>query len=435
MVLSGVGRYAKGNVLHPSPHVRNEGLTLIRFSSLSRPIVAGVSAVSAAILLASCTIPDGGGNADNSADSQQAAAQGDDSGKGKAGAEKVKNLKPKVSVKDGAKNVDPSQPVKVTSENELSVVTMTNENGKVVEEKLSKDGKTWSTDEVLGYNRVYTISAEDEKGGKTTMSFSTPQAAAVAEVALTPIENSTVGVGQTINVNFGQPVPDREKAEELITVETDPGTTGAFYWVNAQEVRWRPQHYWESGTKVKVSVDQYGKSLGGGLYGGSDVSTEFTVGDRLVSIIDNDTKKMTVWKNQKPIRTIPVSLGMDGQWDTPNGRYVIGDMHESLVMDSQTFGLPYDQGGYRTVVDYATQMSYSGIYLHSAPWSVDAQGNTNTSHGCINVTPKAAKWFQSIAKRGDIVKVKNTYGGTLPGTDGLGDWNIPWETWEKGNAS
>ena len=30
--------------------------------------------------------------------------------------------------------------------------------------------------------------------------------------------------------------------------------------------------------------------------------------------------------------------------------------------------------------------------------------------------------------------VKNTIGGTLPGTDGLGDWNIPWETWKKGNA-
>jgi len=23
----------------------------------------------------------------------------------------------------------------------------------------------------------------------------------------------------------------------------------------------------------------------------------------------------------------------------------------------------------------------------------------------------------------------------LPGTDGLGDWNIPWEQWKAGNAS
>jgi hypothetical protein len=23
----------------------------------------------------------------------------------------------------------------------------------------------------------------------------------------------------------------------------------------------------------------------------------------------------------------------------------------------------------------------------------------------------------------------------LPGTDGLGDWNIPWDQWKAGNAS
>ena len=28
----------------------------------------------------------------------------------------------------------------------------------------------------------------------------------------------------------------------------------------------------------------------------------------------------------------------------------------------------------------------------------------------------------------------NTVGGTLSGVDGLGDWNIPWSTWQAGNA-
>ena len=36
--------------------------------------------------------------------------------------------------------------------------------------------------------------------------------------------------------------------------------------------------------------------------------------------------------------------------------------------------------------------------------------------------------------RGDPVTVKNTSGPPLSGTDGLGDWNIPWERWKKGNA-
>jgi hypothetical protein len=37
--------------------------------------------------------------------------------------------------------------------------------------------------------------------------------------------------------------------------------------------------------------------------------------------------------------------------------------------------------------------------------------------------------------RGDIVEVVNTVGSILPGTDGLGDWNIPWDQWRAGNAN
>ena len=69
-----------------------------------------------------------------------------------------------------------------------------------------------------------------------------------------------------------------------------------------------------------------------------------------------------------------------------------------------------------------------------APWASWAFGNTNQSHGCINVSPADAKWVYENFKRGDIVEVKNTTGEQLDGHDGLGDWNIPWETWSAGNA-
>ena len=36
--------------------------------------------------------------------------------------------------------------------------------------------------------------------------------------------------------------------------------------------------------------------------------------------------------------------------------------------------------------------------------------------------------------RGDPVTVKNTNADTLSGVDGLGDWNIPWSQWKKGNT-
>lgn len=57
-------------------------------------------------------------------------------------------------------------------------------------------------------------------------------------------------------------------------------------------------------------------------------------------------------------------------------------------------------------MNFATQMSYSGIYVHGAPWSEWAQGKTNTSHGCINVTDADAQWFMNTVKRGDVIEVK-----------------------------
>jgi lipoprotein-anchoring transpeptidase ErfK/SrfK len=121
---------------------------------------------------------------------------------------------------------------------------------------------------------------------------------------------------------------------------------------------------------------------------------------------------------------------------TNNGSYIVGDRYRNLIMDSSTYGVPGNSpNGYRREVEYATQMSYSGIYVHSAPWSVGSQGRSNVSHGCLNVSPSNAVWFYDNTKRGDIVEVINTVGSTLPGTDGLGDWNIPWEQWKAGNAS
>lgn len=351
-------------------------------------------------------------------------------------APKPKEKGPVISVADGASDVSPFEPVTVTSDGiGLETVTMTNEVGYVVAEKLSEDGMTWSTNEVLGYNRTYHIEAVDEKGNEASSTFTTPAANGTVNAAMSPLPGSEVGVGQTVGIRFGSPIADRVAAQEAITVTTTPHVDGAFYWLNDYEVRWRPEEYWEPGTKVEVKADIEGVDLGGGIYGAENNQTNFTIGDRVIAIVDDNTKTMQVWKNHELLREIPVSLGRDvPDFATPRGQYIIGDEYDQLLMDSTTYGLAYDEGGYKINVDYATQMSYSGIYVHSAPWSVWAQGNTNTSHGCINVSPEAAQWFQSVVKRGDIVQVKNTTGPVLPVTDGLGDWNLSWDEWSAGNA-
>ncbi len=342
------------------------------------------------------------------------------------------------SVKDGAVGVAVDDPVTVAAEGGvLGAVTMTNQNGSAVEGRLSPDGLTWTTTEPLGYNKRYTINAQSMGlGGQTSrqMVFETHSPANLTMPYLLPGDGETVGIGQPIAVRFDENIPDREAAEKAITVTTNPPVAGAFYWLSNREVRWRPQHYWKPGTTVDVKVDTYGVDLGDGLYGQDNADTRFTVGDAVVATADDDTKTLAIRVNGEVVKTMPISMGKD-KTPTYNGTYIIGDRFSHLVMDSSTYGVPSNSpNGYRTEVDYATQMSYSGIYVHAAPWSVGSQGYSNVSHGCLNVSTANALWFYNNTKRGDIVEVRNTVGSTLPGVDGLGDWNIPWEQWQVGNS-
>jgi lipoprotein-anchoring transpeptidase ErfK/SrfK len=343
------------------------------------------------------------------------------------------------SVTDGAVGITVDKPVTVTAgEGVLGAVSMVNEDGTPVDGQLSPDGLTWSTAEPLGYNKQYTLDAEAlGLGGvaRARMTFETQSPENLTMPYVLPNDGEVVGIGQPVAVRFDEDISNRLAAQRAITVTTKPPVEGAFYWLNDREVRWRPQHYWNPGTTVEVAVNTYGVDLGDGLFGQENVTTRITIGDEVVATADDSTKTMTVRRNGDVVKTMPISMGKNST-PTDNGAYIIGDRYSHLIMDSSTYGVPVNSpNGYRLEVDWATQMSYSGIYVHSAPWSVGSQGYTNVSHGCLNVSPSNAIWFYDNTKRGDIVEVVNTVGPTLSGTDGLGDWNIPWEQWRAGNAS
>ena len=350
-------------------------------------------------------------------------------------------MKPKITsiVKDGDVGVSPSVPItaEVADGKFASVKLLTPENTPV-EGALAADGKSWQSSEPLGYNREYTLVAQAfGLGGSTNaeLTFTTSVPDNLTKPYLNPGDSAVVGIAQPVAVQFDEIIPDRLAAQHAITVTTEPAVEGAFYWVNGREVRWRPENFWTPGTKVKVDVNVYGQDLGNGLYGSDDIHTEFTVGDAVVLTADDDTLQVVVTRNGEVVRTMPTSMGKPGD-ETPNGTYIIADRHEHIIMDSSTYGVPSDSpNGYKTEVDYATRMSYSGIFLHSAPWSVGQQGYSNTSHGCLNLSPENAIWVFNNTKMGDVAIVKNSSGGTLSGVDGLGDWNIPWPEWKAGNAN
>ena len=372
-----------------------------------------------------------------------ACSSGESSGKVLAdkGTPYADQLVPKVTatVQDGAVGVPVDQPIALTvAGGVLGSVSMVDEAGEAVPGELGAEGVSWSATEPLDYNRRYTLTASAlGLGGAATetLTFQSHSPENLTMPYLAPLDGEVVGVGQTIAVRFDENIPDRIAAQKAITVTTTPAVEGAFYWVSNREVRWRPRDFWAPGTIVDVAVNTYGTDLGDGLYGQQNRSARFTIGDRVIAEADDNTKTLTIRRNGEIVKTMPISMGKDST-PTPNGVYIIGDRYRELIMDSATYGVPSNSpNGYRLEVDWATQMSYSGVYVHSAPWSVGSQGSANVSHGCLNVSPANAQWFYENTKRGDIVEVQGTVGSVLNGTEGLGDWNIPWSLWKTGNAN
>lgn len=415
----------RGSIIRKGPPVelgRTERTNRRGVGVRSRRRLALAAALSGALLLTGCTI--GGAGQDGAPVADEPAVPAADIA---------------LSVEDGSATANPAEPIVLTaSDGAFSSVEMRNPEGALVQGEFNQDLTEWKTTEDLGYNRQYKVesAATDEEGlvARESATFSTINPKIMTAAYLTAGEGSTVGIGQPVAVMFDEPIADRKAAQENIHITTEPEVEGAFYWVSNQEVRWRPAEYWEPGTKIDVNVDIYGEDLGGGMYGQEDAHSDFSIGDAVISRVDDANKIITVERNGEVVKTMPTSMGKAGA-PTPNGTYVIGEKHASMIMDSSTYGVSVDSAeGYRTPVQYATRMSYSGIFVHAAPWSVWAQGSQNTSHGCLNVTTSDAKWFYDNAKPGDIFEVTGTTGGTLPGWDGLGDWNVPWETWKAGNA-
>jgi lipoprotein-anchoring transpeptidase ErfK/SrfK len=226
-----------------------------------------------------------------------------------------------------------------------------------------------------------------------------------------PTNGSKVGAAKPIYINFARPIADRALAEQAIHISSVPPVPGRFYWTSDTQVRWRPQDFWPAGTVVNIDA--------------SGTKSSFTVPEQLVATVDDATHQMTIVRNGKVEKTIPVSMGMAaGGHTTPNGTYYVLEKFPHIVMDSSTYGVPVNSpNGYKVDVDLAVRIDNSGNFVHSAPWSVADQGKRNVSHGCINISPENAKWFYDNFGSGDPIVIKNSK-GLYNQPDGASDWQM-----------
>jgi len=307
--------------------------------------------------------------------------------------------------------------------------------------KLAQDGTTWAASGRLEPGTAYDVRTVAERtDGKRvvrTSTFETDDLTLDEQTyaSVAPLDGETVGVGMPVIVAFDVPVTDKASMERHMTVSSAPQQAGSWRWLSDTEAHWRPRTYWKAGTDVSVDLDINSVSAGAGIYGQEDREVDFEIGDAHVYKVDMDSYQMRVLSNGALVRTIPITTGEEPAFTTRSGVKVIMEKFRAKRMNSETVGIGRDDPEYYNIddVEYAMRVTYSGEFIHAAPWSVGSQGNANVSHGCTGMSTENAAFLFNMTLRGDVVE----YVGTdrpMPLTNGYGDWNLDFPSWSEGSA-
>ena len=346
------------------------------------------------------------------------------------------------SIKPGAKGVDIDRKLKLWARSgTFEEVQVTGPRGAIVEGKLTKGKTRWISQTQLQAGSRYrvTSSAVDadglKKGFESGFRTRTLTLDEQTYPSFVPLDGQTVGVGMPVIIRFDVPVSDQASIERHLKVTSQPAQAGSFHWISSQEVHWRPRHYWRPGTDVSVKADIKGVPAGNGIYGQMNRKLNFHVGDAMVSKVNMDTHQMRVFRNAKLIRTIPITTGAQPKFTTRSGTKVIIEKFRHKRMNSETIGIDPDSAdGYDLDdVEYAMRVTYSGEFIHAAPWSVGSQGYENVSHGCTGMSPENAAWLYDNTNVGDVVQYVGTDKG-MDLTNGFGDWNASFADYRSGSA-
>ncbi|WP_374983457.1 Ig-like domain-containing protein [Streptomyces fradiae] len=336
------------------------------------------------------------------------------------------------------------KPLAITASDDdarITDVTAVDEAGRHLAGELSADGRGWRSTGAPAAGARYTVRVATENGdgapGLRTMTFRTARAQKLLRVEFGP-QAGTYGVGQPLTASLSAPVKSKEgraAVERALHVDSTPEVTGGWHWVDDEKLHFRPKEYWPAGASVTLTSTLGGAHIGGGLYGAPTEPLRIDIGDRVEAVADASTHEMVVRRNGEVINTIPVTTGKPG-FETRNGVKVVLEKQPFVRMRSTTVGIAAGSSeSYDLPVHYATRVTWSGEYVHAAPWSVGSQGYANVSHGCVGMSTSNAAWFFENFRRGDLVEVVNSQGEDMtPFGNGFGDWNMTWDEWQQGSA-
>jgi lipoprotein-anchoring transpeptidase ErfK/SrfK len=340
---------------------------------------------------------------------------------------------------NAATDVVPTTPVGLEVNNGwFQRVALTNPAGKVVAGAVNRDRTSFTTTEPLGYGIEYTwggsVVGKDGKPVPLVGKFTTvtPQTQVNSQFQLA--DGQTVGVAAPIIVQFDASISDKAAVERALVVTTTPPVEGSWAWlpdeVGGSRVHWRTRDYYPAGTKVHVDARLYGVPFGDGAFGAADSTLDFEIGRRQVVKAEASSHQIEVITDEGVILTLPCSYGEGDQPRnvTRSGVHVVTEKYEDFYMSNPA-------AGYSNVHErYAVRISNNGEFIHANPNSAGAQGNTNVTNGCINLSTEGAQQYFNTAMYGDPVEVSGT-SIELSYSDGdIWDWAVDWDEWKSMSA-
>jgi len=244
--------------------------------------------------------------------------------------------------------------------------------------------------------------------GVSTAASNRPGGPAI--VSVLPKPGDVVGVAHPLVVTFSAPVTNRLAAERALDIASVPAMTGRFDWLESSVVQWIPDQFWPAHSTVALSVG--GKptnfATGAAVVGVASIADHtFTV---TIDGVEAGPSSALPAPHHRPRwgepGVFPASMGKP-KYPTPVGIYTVLAKERSVIMDSSSVGIPLNSpDGYHMEVAHAVRITKRGLFVHGAPWAVNALGNSNVSHGCVSLSPEDAQWYFDMVKVGDPVIVR-----------------------------
>lgn len=329
----------------------------------------------------------------------------------------------------------PSDPVTLSLENGTITNATVAGPGGAVEGTFEKD--SWTPAQALELNTEYKLTATASDGTTKEASFKTVSPGSAETTFSLPYMDDDLGVGMPAYVKFSRAIPQEYRAsiEKHAKVTVTPEQEGAWGWISDTELVYRPKEYWKPGTKVSLDLKWLGvqatektwlKKDSGGTFSIKNVS-------RVIKV-DIANYTTTIVDNGEVVKTLPSTTGKKG-FVTRSGTKLILEKYNTLKMNSETIAIPSGSSeAYNLNVRYAMRVTWTGEFIHAAPWSVGSQGKANVSHGCVGLSTDNAGWLYESTSIGDVVEFTGSDRKMEP-SEGMGVWLYSWEDWKALSAS